>query len=304
MDYNQTLDHARDIMEHATKLATNISNSKDFKFPVEVEDLRWFLSPNESRLLLLEGKKIKMKQKLFSPLTTSSTTHMQSPGSTSITLNISSVSEMTIKTFNRNISWIPQKGISEKHKLKEKSSKEMNDESLEERRKRTILDELDSEGDSLMQMIHQHLGKLYATPNGRMLIENASKGNSVMKKRLNRLEKERRLFESMALDDNYKTTEEIDLFRKVSVIENFGDIISEVSDEITMKYPFSIKYDLMDTLKKMVMNIVEGDVKCSIEHAQISVKLGLRNMISEVFEREQKQIDQKNRRLLLNLVGK
>ena len=291
-------------MEHATKLATNISNPKDFKFPVEVEDLRWFLSPNEARLILLDGKKIKIMPKLFSPLTTSSSTHMQSPGSTSTTLNISSVSGMNIKTFNRNISWIPQKGISEKHKLKEKSAREINDESFEERRKRTFLDELDNEGDSLMQMIHQHLGKLYATPNGRMLIENASKGNSAMKKRMDRLEKERRLFESMALDDNFKTTEEMHLFRKVSVIEKFGDIISEVSDEITIKYPFSIKFDLMDILTKMVMNIVEGDIKCSIEHAQISVKLGLRNMISEVFEREQKQIDQKNRRLLMNLVGK
>ena len=116
-----------------------------------------------------------------------------------------------------------------------------------------------------------------------------------MIKRMTRLEKERKIFETMNLDDSNRTSED--------VVEKFGDIIAEVSDEITMKYPFSIRFDLTDVLTRMVTYIVEGDIKCSLEHAQISVKLGLKNMISEVFEREQKQIDQRNRRLLLNLVG-
>ena len=124
-----------------------------------------------------------------------------------------------------------------------------------------------------------------------------------MVKRMTRLEKERKVFETMKLDDNNQTTEDREALQKVSVVEKFGDIIAEVSDEITMKYPFSIRFDLTDVLTRMVTYIVEGDIKCSLEHAQISVKLGLKNMISEVFEREQKQIDQRNRRLLLNLVG-
>ena len=124
-----------------------------------------------------------------------------------------------------------------------------------------------------------------------------------MIKRMTRLEKERKIFEIMNLDDNNRTTEDFEALQTVSVVEKFGDIIAEVSDEITMKYPFSIRFDLTDVLTRMVTYIVEGDIKCSLEHAQISVKLGLKNMISEVFEREQKQIDQRNRRLLLNLVG-
>ena len=124
-----------------------------------------------------------------------------------------------------------------------------------------------------------------------------------MIKRMTILEKERKIFETINLDDSNRTTEDLEALQKVSVVEKFGDIIAEVSDEITMKYPFSIRFDLTDVLTRMVIYIVEGDIKCSLEHAQISVKLGLKNMISEVFEREQKQIDQRNRRLLLNLVG-
>ena len=306
MNYHQTLDHAKDIMKHATKLALNIENGEDFKFPPDIEDLRWFLTPAEARIILMEDKKIKAKPQLFTPLTTLSSTKMSSPGSTSTTLNISSVSETMLRTFDINLSWKPEKSVkkhSEDYELPQKLLNEMNEASHKETKMRTLLDEIDEEGNSLMQMIHLQLGRLYATKDGRKLITSASKGNSAMVKRMTRLEKERKVFETMKLDDNNQTTEDREALQKVSVVEKFGDIIAEVSDEITMKYPFSIRFDLSDVLTRMVTNIVEGDIKCSLEHAQISVKLGLKNMISEVFEREQKQIDQRNRRLLLNLVG-